>query len=87
MKKVAIIALMLISGLAYGQEAKYTIKGNEIVKVEQPAKTKKGDVKTELTHLIKGETFPVYQGAKGSYYIIRKSKKTGKEYRQYLDVK
>jgi len=32
----------------------------------------------------KGKTFPVYVGAKGSFYVGRISGKTGKYYRQYL---
>jgi hypothetical protein len=34
----------------------------------------------------KGQTYPIYQGSKGGYYIIKVSKKTGKEYRQYLSI-
>lgn len=34
----------------------------------------------------KGETFPVFTGAKGALFIIRTSKKTGLEYRQYLKL-
>ena len=33
-------------------------------------------------HTYKG--YPVYQGAKGGYYVIRTSKKSGKEYKQYI---
>jgi hypothetical protein len=32
----------------------------------------------------KGKTYPVYIGAKGSFYVGRISSKTGKYYRQYL---
>jgi hypothetical protein len=32
----------------------------------------------------KGIEYPVYRGSKGGYYIIRISKNTGKEYKQYL---
>ena len=31
-----------------------------------------------------GNIFPVYKGAKGSHYVCRVSKKSGKFYRQYL---
>lgn len=33
-------------------------------------------------HTYKG--YPVYQGSKGGYYVIRTSKKTGNEYKQYI---
>lgn len=32
----------------------------------------------------KGVEYKVHKGAKGGYYIIRTSKNTGKEYKQYL---
>lgn len=35
-----------------------------------------------IGHTYKG--YPVYQGAKGGYYVIRVSKKTGNEYKQYI---
>ena len=31
-----------------------------------------------------GTKYPIYISGNGKYFIIRKSKKTGKEYRQYL---
>lgn len=31
-----------------------------------------------------GKQYPIYRSKKGSFYIIKISKKTGKEYRQYL---
>lgn len=33
-----------------------------------------------------GNIYPVYKGAKGGYFINRISKKTNKEYRQYIKV-
>lgn len=34
--------------------------------------------------VIAGTKYPIYQGAKGGRYIIRTSKVTGNEYKQYL---
>lgn len=34
----------------------------------------------------KGQSFKVYESAKGKLYINRKSKTSGKEYRQYLKL-
>ena len=60
---------------------KYKVVGNKIVKVEQAKAQPK---KTDLTYKIKDEVYPVYQTSKGGYFIIRTSKKSGKEYRMYL---
>lgn len=82
MKKIIISIAMLLSMTMSAQEKPtYKVVGNKIVKVEQPKQAPK---KTELTYTIKDTTYQVYQGAKGGYFIIRKSKKTNKEYRQYL---
>lgn len=40
--------------------------------------------KTTYTYEIKGVKYPVYVSPKGKLYIIRVSKKTGKEYKSYL---
>lgn len=61
----------------------YKIVGNEVVKVES---AKQEPVKTELVHVIKGVEYPVYKSARGKYFIIRTSKNTGKEYKQYLKI-
>lgn len=91
MKKVTLILAALILAVlsTYGQETKapaYRIEGNEIVKIEQAPKQAKEPEKTGLTHTIKGTIYPVYKSAKGSYFIIRTSKKTGTQYKQYLKV-
>ena len=61
----------------------YKVVGKEIVKIESEAQ-KKAPTKTDLTYKIKDEVYPVYQTSKGGYFIIRTSKKSGKEYRMYL---
>lgn len=49
----------------------------------QPAQGKKVKNNGKPTgHTYKG--YPVYQGSKGGYYVIRTSKKTGNEYKQYV---
>ena len=43
------------------------------------------DKKTDKLYIDdKGESYPVYLNSKNKPYIIRKSKKTGKEYKSYL---
>lgn len=46
--------------------------------------TKSAPIQTQYTYKIKGVEYPIYKGSKGSFYIIRISKKTGKEYKYYL---
>lgn len=48
--------------------------------------SKKTDItKTNYTYKDKdGVSYPIYLSSKGKAFIIKKSKKTGKEYRQYL---
>lgn len=82
MKKIIInIALILSMTMNAQEKPTYKVVGKEIVKVEQPKQKAK---KTELTYTIKDSVYPVYETFKGGYYIIRKSKKTGNEYKQYL---
>jgi hypothetical protein len=83
MKKIILAIAMLLTIGAQAQTQKYQINGNNIVAVSQ-TKVKKEAQKTSYTYTIKGKTYEVYQGAKGSYYIIRTSAKTGKEYKYYL---
>lgn len=46
---------------------------------------KKGAKKTEYTYKAKdGKTYPIWLSANGKAYIVRTSKKTGKQYKQYL---
>ena len=86
MKKIIFtLAISFISLAGMAQEPTYKIVGNEIVKTET-AKVNTEPKKTGLTHTIKGIKYPVYQSPRGAYYIVRVSKKTGKEYKQYLKI-
>lgn len=79
-----VLALFLFHGAtvnAQESEPTYKLVGNEIVKVETP---KAKGVKTGYTYKIKDVIYPVYKSKRGSYYIERTSKKSGKEYKQYL---
>lgn len=55
-------------------------KTEQVTSQAQGKKVKNNGTLTK--HTYKG--YPVYQGAKGGYYIIRVSKKTGNEYKQYV---
>ena len=69
-----------------GQETATVYKlstGNQLVsnKTEKTA-----DEKTQYTVTIKETVYPVYHTSRDKYYILRTSKKTGKEYKQYINV-
>lgn len=81
MKKLLIMLVLLCVGLTSNAQ-NYTREGNTFVST----KTVKAEpVKTKFTWKdSKGNEYPVYISSTGSCFIIRISKKTGKEYRSYL---
>lgn len=84
MKAIILFLLIIGSISANGQSMK--IVGNEIVSTSA-AKQKIGPEKTGYTYTDRsGKKYIVFKGARGGYFIIRTSKKTGKEYKQYLKV-
>lgn len=83
---LAIILLFAaFSGAAQSKKPTYIINGDKLVKLEE-LKIAKELVKTSWTISIKDTVYPVYKGTKDSYFILRTSKKTGKEYRQYINI-
>ena len=84
MKKIlALVALTLMVGAPISaQDVKR--EGNTFVQVQNKA-TLKNVTKTQYTYKTKdGEEYPIYLSKNGKAFIIRVSKKSGKEYRQYL---
>ena len=85
--KTLFFALALLFATPYICAQNVTKKGNVITQV---AKNTKGEKKaseakkTDYTFVVDGKSYPVYKGAKGGYYILRVSKKTGKEYKYYV---
>jgi len=63
----------------------YKKVGNQYVKVETVS-TKIPPADTGDTVTIKDIEYPVYKSARGKFFIIRVSKNTGKEYKQYLKI-
>ena len=65
-----------------------SVQRNGSVFIEQcdSSKTKRSEaIKTEYTYVDKrGVSYPIYLSSTGKAFIIRISKKTGKQYRQYL---
>ncbi len=61
-------------------QAKSQPKTEQVTGQQQGKKVKNNGKPTG--HTYKG--YPVYQGSKGGYYVIRVSKKSGNEYKQYI---
>jgi hypothetical protein len=86
MKKLLFISLLLL-GVTSMSAQTYKIVDNELVQVVDSTKVKKSkDTLTKLTVDKSGTEYPVYKSVRGSYYIKRVSKNTGKEYKQYLKL-
>lgn len=88
MKKIIItLAALIMMGATSASaatqahiQAKSQPKTEQVTGQAQGKKVKNNGKPTG--HTYKGH--PVYQGAKGGYYVIRTSKKTGNEYKQYI---
>lgn len=80
---MVMMTLMFVFSLsAKSQNVK--LEGRTFV-VEQNDSAKGGKyTKTEYTYQDKTGTYPIYLSSRGSAFIFKVSKKTGKEYRKYL---
>lgn len=84
-KQILVFIFGLCSTFAMAQEKPtYRIEGSQLVRVE--TKEKAIDQKTGLYVNISGKDYPVYISKNGAYYVVRISKKSGKEYKQYLKL-
>lgn len=83
MKKLfLIVCLALLGSAAYAQEV--VRNGNTFTQTSKK-KAKEAFMTTPYTYVASdGTKYPIYVSGNGKYFIIRKSAKTGKEYRQYL---
>ena len=80
MKAFIIYILLALFSININAEVK---RVNDTFKVENT--TKESDTKTKFTWEDKqGNKYPIYITKRGSCYIVRISKKTNKEYKQYL---
>lgn len=78
-----IIALLVALTLSVASNADVVKTGNTF-KVEKATSVNQ-DTETKYKWQDKeGKEYPIYITKKGAYYIIRVSKKTGKEYKYYL---
>lgn len=79
MKKLFLLAVILLGSFAAKSEI--VQQGNNFIEVRQEKK----DEPTVYTYTDKnGKVYPIYKSSRGKYYIKKISKKTGKEYKQYL---
>lgn len=87
MKKVIfVLGLILASSVTFAQ-AKVTKDANGNFVVLKSAKKPSNDKRTGQTFTTsQGDKFDVWESEKGKLYVIRTSKESGKEYRQYLKV-
>lgn len=83
-KKALILVLFILLGGMTAQAQEVIRKGNTFEQVSKK-KQKETYKLTQYTYIASdGTKYPIYISGHGKYFIIRKSKKTGKEYRQYL---
>ena len=84
MKKLFIAAIMLFS-LNMGIQAQSVQRqGNTFTQVSNKKSASK-ETKTQFTYKdSKGVEYPVYLSSTGKAYIKKISRKTGKEYKQYI---
>lgn len=83
MRKLFLIAMLIIASISASYAQKYT-KDGKTYKVEKVVK-QSTEIATGFNwEDSKGIQYPIFMSKSGSCYIKRVSKKTGKEYRQYL---
>jgi len=84
MKKLIIAAMMLLSMNVGIYAQSVSRQGNTFTQVSNKKPAGK-ETKTQYTYTDnKGVVYPVYLSSTGKAFIKKVSKKTGKEYRQYV---
>lgn len=85
MKNLFLAIALLLSSIAFSQTVKVGKDGNFYS--AHAAKVKDTGQATGKTFTdSKGNIYPVMQSSSGRYFVIRKSAKTGKEYKQYFTI-
>lgn len=85
MKKLFIMAAMLFA-LSVNNSSTYAqeVKREGTTFVVSSSRKSAEPTKTKFTWKVGDVEYPIYVSSTGSCYIIKTSKKTGKEYKQYL---
>lgn len=87
--KLAVVLVMLLAFITVSSAYADNVKreGNTFVSTSTRTSTKSEPIKTKFTYKDnKGVESPIYVSKSGSCFIIKTSKKTGKEYRSYLSA-
>lgn len=86
MKKFFIVAIMLLAlGVNNSSIYAQSVERNGKTFTQVTTSKKSEPIKTEYTWKdSKGVEYPIYISKSGACFVFRTSKKTGKEYRQYL---
>lgn len=85
MKKLFISIFMMLSLTTTVSCQNVTREGNNFTQTSNRGTTGSKETKTQYTYTdSKGNVYPVYLSSKGKAFIKKVSKKTGKEYKQYL---
>jgi hypothetical protein len=81
MKKFILVSFVILLGII--ANAQVVKEGNTFKQVKE--KTEQVAEKTKFSYEdSKGQSYPVYKSKRGSFYVVKTSKKTGKEYKYYL---
>lgn len=83
MKKLFVIAAMLLAFSVNNTYAQ-SVKREGTTFVVSSSRKSAESTKTKFTWKVGDVEYPIYISSTGSCYIIKVSKKTGKEYKQYL---
>ena len=81
MKQIILVAVVLLANLIGTAQV---IREGKTFKMEQTAKSSAVQATEYKWQEKNGEEYPIYISKTGSCYIVRTSKKTGKQYRKYL---
>ena len=80
------LMLMVVFAMMVSAVAAQTVKKDSLGNYVTVKTVKMPDKKTGDFFMNKGVKYPIYVSKNGKYYVIRTSKKTGKEYKQYLKL-
>ena len=84
MKQIMLMLCLILLGGITANAQDVVRNGNTFTEVSKK-KQKEAFMTTPYTYVASdGKKYPIYVSGNGKYFIIRKSAKTGKEYRQYL---
>ena len=86
MKRLMVMVALVFMGATFVySQGEIKREGTTFVQVKSDKVTLKNDTKTQYTYKASdGKVYPIYLSKNGKAFIVRVSKKTGREYKQYL---